>query len=112
MENIIILTILFLSIVLLFYSIILFIRSFYVQKFCYNVNEQAFRVVMSYLNSVALLDYTIDVHDQHIELLDMWDSISKRFNYKMLFKIWVPLKEKYWLTKEQIDFLNKIYILN
>ena len=110
MENIIISLIIFLSIILLFYTIILFFRSFYVQRFCYNVNEQAFRSVMAYLNSIAIEEYTLENHDYHVKLLDMWDSISKRLDdYKILFMIWVPLKEDRWFTHEQIDFLNQIY---
>lgn len=110
MENTVISLIIFLSTILLFYTIILFFRSFYVQRFCYNVNEQAFRSVMAYLNSIAIEEYTSEKRNYHAKLLDMWDSISKRLdNYKILFMIWVPLKEDRWFTREQIDFLNQIY---
>lgn len=39
-------------------------------------------------------------------MLPMWDSISKISYCKMLFMFWRPLKDEYWLTKEQKDFLN------
>ena len=67
-----------------------------------------------------------DVHDYKMNLLErVYDSRDYyRWKYntsyldrmhdeivsipydKMLFKFWLPLKDKYWLSKEQIDFLN------
>ena len=98
-------------VIITIFSIILMIRDFTVRKFYDNVNDQAFRVVMSFLNSIANEEYTTEHHDKHLEILDMWESITEdSLNYKkMLFKFWIPLQEKYWLTDEQIKFLNSNY---
>lgn len=39
-------------------------------------------------------------------MLPMWYSIQSISYNKMLFMFWRPLKDEYWLTKEQRDFLN------
>lgn len=39
------------------------------------------------------------------EMVDIWDSINDISYKKMLFSF-KPLEPKYWLTKEQINFLN------
>lgn len=98
-------------IIITIFSIILMIRDFTVRKFYDNVNDQAFHVVMSFLNSIANEEYTTEHHDKHLEILDMWESITeKSLNYKkLLLKFWIPLQEKYWLTDEQIKFLNSNY---
>ena len=104
----------FICVVAAIYAGILMFRNFAVNRFCNDVNEQAFHVVMSFLNSIAAEEYTTEYHDKHVELLDMWQTIAeKRLNYdKMLFKFWVPLKQRYWLTDKEIEFLNSNYAIN
>lgn len=39
-----------------------------------------------------------------------WNEILEIPYAKMLFMFWIPLKDKYWLTEEQMNFLNRTNI--
>lgn len=73
-------------------------RSHILQK-CYNV-------CMAHLDSIPDSEYTQDKREYQQYLRQMWESIRNVSYDKMLFKFWIPLKDKYWFTKEQIKFLN------
>ena len=69
-------------VIITIFSIILMIRDFTVRKFYDNVNDQAFRVVMSFLNSIANEEYTTEHHDKHLEILDM-SFLYAKYLYKI-----------------------------
>ena len=102
MENII-LTVL---IVLALYTIIVLYRNNKVYQYRSYILQKCYNVCMSYLDSIPDSEYTQDKREYHQYLRRMWWSISDISYYKMVFKVWVPLKDKYWFTEEQIKFLN------
>lgn len=91
--------VIFIVIVLL--SIIILWRkdsTFYYKR---ELNHRCKIICLSYVHSRSYRSgYLTNV------MLPMWDSIQNISYYKMVFMFWRPLKDKYWLTKEQRDFLN------
>ena len=102
----------FILIILLFAICICFylsIRNNSVYKFRTTINDIGYNIVQKHT-----LNCPIDVDEEsynaykeeHERLRDMWLSLSTNISYdKMLFSI-KPLKPKYWLNKEQMEFLN------
>ena len=96
-----VMSILFLAVVI---SISILIRNNYVFKYRINLNDRGHQVCSNYLHNTPLDKIDWDYHE---ELEKMWDSLLNNHSYdEMVLKLWKPLKDKYWLTKEQIDFLN------
>ena len=102
MENII-LTVL---IVLALYTIIVLYRSNKVYQYRIYITQKCYDICTAHLDSIPNSEYTQDKHEYQQYLQQMWESISDISYYKMVFKFWIPLKDKYWFTEEQIKFLN------
>ena len=80
---------------------ILFWRNNFVFYYKAELNHRCRTICQTYVYSRSYRsDYMTNV------MLPMWDSIQYISYYKMLFMFWRPLKDEYWLTKEQRDFLN------
>lgn len=83
-----------------------FYRNNKVYEFKKYLNNKGYSVCCKYLLSIQDEEYGQDERVIHEIYRAMWDSISDISYYKMLYSF-KPLKEEYWLTKEQIKFLHK-----
>lgn len=85
------------------------IRSEKVCKFQLALIDAGYSVLMEYLNTIDPDKVDDDTFNNGIEkyreLSDIYDSICNLSYDKMLFSL-KPLKDDYWLTEEQISFLN------
>lgn len=102
MENIISIVL----IIILILSIIFVIRNNKVYQYRSHILQKCYNVCTAHLDSIPDSEYTQDKSEYHQYLRQMWVSIRHVSYDKMLFKFWIPLKDKYWFTKEQIKFLN------
>ncbi len=99
--------IIFISILL--FSLYMLYRNDKVFTFKTMLNDKSYKIVTNYLNSIPSEDYNSDEREKVIHLRDIWFSITDISYHKMMWCFWKPLKEKYWLNKEQIDFLSGKY---
>jgi hypothetical protein len=102
MENIISIVL----IIILILSIILIIRNNKVYQYRSYILKKCYNVCMAHLDSIPDFEYTRDKREYQQYLRRMWWSIRNVSYDKMMFKFWIPLKDKYWFTEEQIKFLN------
>lgn len=72
-----------------------FYRNTKVRAYKLELNEKCSKICISNLSN-----------EHYYQLEKLWDEIANISYIKMLFQFWKPLKNEYWLTKEQIDFLN------
>ena len=88
---------------LFLFLIYLFVRNVMVFKFEQWLNETGYSIVVSYINSCS--EPITDEEWKNIEYLDsVWKSIMDISYSKKVFSF-KPLKPKFWLTKEQQDFM-------
>lgn len=93
-----------LLIVLLTLSIPLIIRNSKVYEFVINLSLEAFVKIRNYLNSCD--EYLTDEEwVEYVRQREIVESIYDISYSKLLFSF-KPLEKEYWLTQEQIDFLN------
>lgn len=89
------------GVILVLFSLIIIWRNNYVLYYRIELNHRCKIICLTYAHSRSYRSsYFENV------MLPMWDSIHAVSYYKMVFMFWRPLKDKYWLTKEQRDFLN------
>lgn len=81
-------------------------RDSKVHQYRSHILKKCYDVCMAHLDSIPDSEYTQDKREYQQYLRQMWKSIRNVSYDKMLFKFWIPLKDKYWFTKEQIKFLN------
>ena len=85
------------------------IRNERVCKFQLALVDASYNTLMEYLNTLdpdKMDDDTFDKGmEKYRELYNIYDSICDLSYDKMLFSL-KPLKVSYWLTEEQISFLN------
>ena len=81
-------------------------RDSKVHQYRSHILKKCYDVCMAHLDSIPDSEYTQDKREYQQYLRQMWESIRNVSYDKMLFKFWIPLKDKYWFTKEQIKFLN------
>lgn len=81
-------------------------RDSKVHQYRSHILKRCYDVCMAHLDSIPDSEYTQDKREYQQYLRQMWESIRNVSYDKMLFKFWIPLKDKYWFTKEQIKFLN------
>lgn len=80
------------------------IRNYKVYIFVTTLNNMGFTICTNYLHSIEqVTEKTIEEYER---LRDLWNSIVNIGYYKMVFSF-KPLKLKYWLTEEQIEFLKQ-----
>lgn len=85
-----------------------FYRNLRVYKFREYLNDKGYSVCHKHLLSIPDEEYGPDeraVHEIYHAMWN-WNSILDISYDKMLYSF-KPLKEEYWLTKEQIKFLHK-----
>lgn len=102
-------TIFTLLIVLLLSSIYILIRNNFVYEFVTSLNETCYQVCLNHNNKIYDCNNLEDFIKEHERLEDIWTSISEISYEKMLFSF-KPLKPKYWLNKEQLEFINNLKI--
>lgn len=104
METILLITVMSILILTEVISICVLIRNGYVCKYRINLSERGCQVCSNYLHNTPTDEIDWDYDEK---LSKMWDSLLNDHSYdEMVLKLWKPLKDKYWLTKEQIEFLN------
>lgn len=81
-------------------------RDSKVHQYRSHILKRCYDVCMAHLDSIPDSEYTQDKREYQQYLRQMWESIRNVSYDKMVFKFWIPLKDKYWFTKEQIKFLN------
>lgn len=81
-------------------------RDSKVHQYRSRILKKCYDVCMDHLDSIPDSEYTQDKREYQQYLRQMWESIRNVSYDKMLFKFWIPLKDKYWFTEEQIKFLN------
>ena len=94
--------------VALFICFYLLIRNKRVYTFRTTINDIGYNIVQKHtLNCPIHIDEeSYNAYNEENERLrNMWLSLENISYDKMLFSI-KPLKPKYWLNKEQIEFLN------
>lgn len=88
------------------YMVLMLCRNEKVYRYRRQLIDRSYNVCNSYLNSVPRGDYDKEKQKYHEKLYSVWKSISDIPYDEMLHAFWKPLKDEYWLTKEQVDFLN------
>ena len=83
-----------------------FIRNIQVFKYRRSLSDRCYRICTGYIDSIPNEEYTLEKQAYTKELNRIWDAILDIPYEKMLFQFWKPLKDRYWLTKEQQKFLN------
>lgn len=74
-------------------------------KFVTSLNETCYQVCLNHSTKICDCNNLEDFIKEHERLEDMWKSISDISYEKMVFSL-KPLKPKYWLNKEQLEFIN------
>ncbi len=88
------------------FSVLSLYRNEKVCKYQQDLNDRGYQICVNYLHSIPSESYDKEAMKKHEELKEQWLSIVSISYDKMLLQFWKPLKDKYWLTKEQIEFLN------
>lgn len=91
---------------LLGFCCVMLVRNEMVYKYRCQLTDNSYKVCKSYLESIRDVDFGKEERDHINELRNIWTSITDISYDKMVWMFWKPLKDEYWLTKEQIDFLN------
>lgn len=97
--------IIFTLLIVFLLSIYILIRNNFVYKFVTNLNETCYQICLNHSNKIFDYNNLEDFMKEHERMEDMWESISKIKYEKMLYSF-KPLKPKYWLNKEQLEFIN------
>ena len=100
-------TILILGLIL---NIYILVRNTFVYKYRISLSDRCYKVVSHHLN-----DIPTDVSEEefrekmnkHEEYQEMWETITMRNSYSRMLLSFKFLKDKYWLTKEQIEWLHQ-----
>ena len=103
----ILLTILILGLIL---NVYILVRNTFVYKYRISLSDRCYKGVSHHLNDiptdVSVEEFRKKMNKQD-EYQEVWETITGRNSYnKMLFSL-KPLKDKYWLTKEQIEWLHQ-----
>ena len=83
-----------------------FIRNIQVFKYRRSLSDRCYKICIGYIDSIPNEEYTLEKQAYNKELSRIWGAIFDISYEKMLFQFWKPLKDRYWLTKEQQEFLN------
>lgn len=82
------------------------IRNTKVRDYKIELCDRCCEVCNNYILSIPNGCFGVEEEIYLYQLRRLWDSINSISYDKMLFQFWKPLKDEYWLTQEQIDFLN------
>ena len=97
---------LLLTLAMLAFVLVALTRNEEVYKYRCQLIDRSYKVCTSYLESIRDVGIDKEKRDRMDELRNIWASITNISYDKMCWMFWKPLKDEYWLTKEQIDFLN------
>lgn len=97
--------IIFILLIIFLSSMYILVRNNFVYKFVTNLNETCYQICLNHSNKIFDYNNLEDFMKEHERMEDMWESISKIKYEKMLYSF-KPLKPKYWLNKEQLEFIN------
>ena len=65
-----------------------------------DLNYRCYEVCIAYIDTLSNDDECYENFKKH------WTEIVDIPYVKMILMFWRPLEDEYWLTEEQIDFLN------
>ena len=82
------------------------LRNEKVYQYRIQLCDRSYDVCESHLMSIPPEEFSKENKEYHDKLRNIWASIMDISYDKMCWMFWKPLKDEYWLTKEQIDFLN------
>jgi len=106
MDTLFFIFLLLLSLAMLAFVLVPLTRNEDVYKYRCQLIDRSYNVCESYLMSIPPEEYGKENKEYHDKLRNIWSSITNISYDKMLWMFWKPLEDEYWLTKEQIDFLN------
>ena len=81
------------------------VRNNEVYKYRMGLIDRSFAVCGTYLKSIEWKTYTLAKQEKFEELSKTAQSIMNVSYEAMVFSL-KPLRDEFWLTKEQIEFLN------
>ena len=88
----------------------IFIRNNFVYRYRINLSNRCYKVVSHHLNDIPT-DVSVEEFkermDKHEEYQEMWETIIVCNSYNKMLLSFKPLKDKYWLTKEQVEWLHQ-----
>lgn len=103
----ILLTILILGLIL---NVYILLRNDFVYEYRISLSDRCYKVVSHHLNAIPI-DVSVEEFrekmDKHEEYQEMWETITMRNSYSRMLLSFKLLKDKYWLTKEQIEWLHQ-----
>lgn len=102
MINFIMLTLLIIFLIL---DIYILIRNCFVYRFKKSLNDMCYLACKDHDRKIYENNNHEDFTNEHERVIGIWDSIVGISYGKMLFSF-KPLKPKYWLNKEQLEFIN------
>ena len=92
-------------------GIYILIRNYYVYKYRCQIYDKCYSIVSKQLDSIPtdesweVFNEQLKVHNEYDEI---WDSIREQNSYNKMLYSFKPLKDKYWFTEKQINWL-KLY---
>lgn len=81
-------------------------RNSKVRDYKIELVHRSCKVCNNYLTSLPARCFNEEQEQYYLHLIKLRNSINDISYEKMLHQFWKPLKDEYWLTQEQIDFLN------
>ena len=97
---------LILALVGLIFSLIADYRNTKVRDYKIELSNRCCKVCNDYVLSIPNGCFGEEEEKYLFQLRLLWNTISNISYGEMLYQFWKPLKDEYWLTQEQIDFLN------
>ena len=94
--------------------VIMFLCVYLIQRndkvYLYNKDLiYRYKSIQSYINTLSL-DEDMHQREKYENFNKLWNEICQIPYVKMVLMFWIPLKDKYWLTEEQMNFLNRTNI--
>ena len=103
MATLLIITIL----IALLFNMYVFVRNFYVHDYLSDLNRRCANVVDRYNASIPRDNITEEHITKYQSMINIYEEISMRLSYEKVLFSFKPLRDKYWLTKRQQEFLNQ-----
>lgn len=97
----------FVILILIAFAAIVYIhiRNHFVYKFKCSLNILCYNICSEHTDTINKYDNVSDFIKEHEKIENMWSSIADISYDRMVFSF-KPLKPKYWLNKEQLEFIN------
>ena len=91
-------------------NVYILLRNDFVYEYRTNLNDRCYKIVSLHLDGIPTdipVEEFREEMDKHEEYRNMWEIIIMRNSYDKMLLSFKPLKDKYWLTKEQIEWLHQ-----